>query len=279
MYKKNLLLLIMFLNPIFGMKPGGSMPLLVPKPAFTKLLNYFDTPPDLDALIQTSQKWRSNSTSYDHAISKPLLYPYFEQLELINAIQPTQQQYAYILVPGDCYQQTTIVLEHLWYILNSKINCQQIILLTSDRSLDENEQMHFQQQYKTEIQMINYLYSLLMKNSKQIANIPNLLVQANCVYNKNQVLLPAIDKKITTWLDQAQPSPGTCLLVAQQPYATLFKKAITTTLTDRFNVDIAAPRIQDCVSAHTLLNVVGNHILLNLTYGSNSNDSFFQTNL
>jgi hypothetical protein len=274
-----LLFVILFASATLGMHHNSANSLrLSAKPELANLLDYFSIPTRNASIIeQATQRWcNNNALCYDYTISKPLLEPYFEKLGLTKELQPKYVQYQYILLVGDFYQNTQKILRHLETVIQSNIQCERIVLLCSDRTLEpfEKTEVFTEQHIKTETDMLRYLYCLSMQTHAPLIKIPNHLIIASCISNATN---PIIAQKIAYWV-KTNPLPGKCLLISEQPYAHLKKKIIELYMPNAFEVDIAAAQAESTVPASIFLHAAACHIQFDIKHPYNSS-SFFQMSL
>jgi|GEM_PF-4483743 len=256
------------------------------KPELAALLNYFSIPGQdrsitLQAITQAIHRgFNINTTSYDHTLSKPLLKPYFEKLELIQELPPLHTQYQYIVAVGDYRQNTQKILQHLATIIQLNVQCEHIVLLSSDRLLEPFEKIDICNEHslQTEADMVKHMYRSLMSTHSLLIEIPNHLVIAT---NTNKLIAtnyPLIAKKIGCWIHKTKPLPGKCLLISEQPYAHLKKKIMQLHVPNSFEVDVTAAQAENNMPVQTFLNAVACHIQFDMNHPNNSN-ALFQISL
>lgn len=181
-------------------------------------LRYFSIDPNQsiqEIVHQTQQLWLQSLRKQNKQHKKPLapeLLALFTSLGMINAINPSQRKYDYILLLGSDEPDMRHRISFLSELIKNGIIASKIIVLCSNRPLYDYEKKCTQA--GTECQMIQELLSTIdMKNWPAIE-----YCQAYGKTNNNGSHLRATTEDTAkSWL-ATNPKPGICLIISQQPY-------------------------------------------------------------
>jgi hypothetical protein len=211
-----------------------------------------------------SERWQMADRFAD---KRSQLMPLFDQMGLVTAIKPRQQQYDYALLLGATVRSMRNRLAYLAQQWREGIRFGSLVFLVGARLLDptmENDSMVLNLkgaepyvrsgwQLKgpkpaTEIQAARLVYD-------QVA-MPDAMRQVPVVYvdtpmQRHGLVLrrPNTADTVVAWL-ATKPNPGSCLVVSNQPYVVYQDAALRSALPSAFDIEtIGAAAPADCAVA------------------------------
>lgn len=162
--------------------------------------------------------------------------PYLEKFELLHEwIQPIKT-YDYILIFGGMVSRVRRRIAHLAHLWQLGVRSHSVIFLTGERPLDpeiENEKTLTDRQNTdfpirnnwiapkelptTENAMVMYVFNQLALPKELQKITPTIISVPMIKTDANNVRRPSTRDTLITWLN-TNPTPGTCLIISNQPY-------------------------------------------------------------
>lgn len=224
-----------------------------------ELLALFHIPPD-QAVIQTQKLWLQRGKErweFDQRYEemRPQVWPLFEEMGLLEEIDPTKTHYTYALVHGALLERVRDRINHLTKLWNKGIRFEKIVFLTGERSLLATEQVA--EGLKTEREMVEWVYW----HSDCPKEIPVLFVNAPAKKRSDGTIVgrPQTPDTLLSWL-QTAPAPGSCLAISNQPYVLYQHAILSRLLPEEFEAETVGPSAQGNLPVALLLDTIAKQL-------------------
>ncbi len=168
-------------------------------------------------LLRKGERWdkQDNNPWRDVIYTKTnVLLDDLKSLGMIDAQEPQQKSYTYVLLMGALTPTVQHRLDFLAELKKNGLTFQKIVLLGGERPLRENEKEGLPKNVTTEAHMMNYLCAQhpLLKNDRI------LVINAPMIKNSDGTFTrPNTDNTIVHFA-QTAPTDGSCLVIANNPY-------------------------------------------------------------
>lgn len=202
-----------------------------------KLFEFFSISRE-NFLFETQEQWLQRGKErweFDSRYEeiKPLVWPLFEEMGMVQAVMPLQKEYDYALVHGALLSRVEERIAFLNALLEQGVRVRQIVFLTGKRLL-----LDFEWELtglQTEREMVEWVYL----RSDLPKEIPIFFVDAP----PGEMERPQTKDTIASWL-QSHPLPGTCLAISNQPYVKYQDAVLKKLLPNGFWVETVGPGIR-----------------------------------
>ena len=185
--------------------------------------------------------------------NKDKFFDIFNQLNLVDEINPTQQEYDYLLLMGAAYLRIKTRLQHAINLFKQGIRFNEIILLSGARPLTDEEVMALRVDYNlqdgdvvltTEADAMKFVYDRADMPADMRA-VSMVVIDAPMKITKTGALTrPTTGDTVDLWMT-LDPKPGNCLVISNQPYVA-YQDAVTKTLLPQtFMVETVGDKSED----------------------------------
>lgn len=165
----------------------------------------------------------------------------FAKLGLVPEIKPTAQKYEYALLMGARLASTQKRVNYLLNLWQQGILFNSIVVLTGERPLDpaaEAIEMANGGKATTECSMSQAVFAHL-KAPEAFKNIPVTFVSVPMITTPDgKVRRPTTGDTVKEWL-KANPVPGNCLVLSNQPFVGYQDSVVKTLLPKSFTIESA----------------------------------------
>lgn len=205
---------------------------------------------------------------------KQELMPLFKQLGLSNEITPSKNRYDYVILLGATTQRMWTRLAYAGELWNKGIRFNNIVLLGSERPLDPNletyetlrglhdaslpQRSDWQASLetpKTEAQAFAYIFNQIGL-PQEMRSIGVTLIDSPMRRNPNgSPKRPTTGDTIFDWLAK-KPTPGSCLLISNQPYVYYQDSVARTYLPAPWQIETVGQGASDSVRIVELLDTL-----------------------
>ncbi len=226
-----------------------------PIPALAELLEKFDLHPQSrqELVAQTQKAWFRTAGKERWEAENPYesrkqeLMPLFKKMGLVNAIQPQLQKYDYLLISGALHSCAKSRIAHAVRLWNNGVRFGKIVLLGCERKLDPKREpaslFNSSPIPETEYEMMKYVYEhtdmpATMRSIKTtFMNTPNIKTAAG------KEVRATTGDTIIDWLNKQNPTPGSCLIISNQPFVRYQESVTEAYLSTMFTVDAAGQEL------------------------------------
>jgi hypothetical protein len=220
-----------------------------PSPELKNLLALFDLPSnDLKTIVEVTQRswlrpagkerWELDEIAPEKTEQ---LKAIFAKLGLVQEIKPAAQKYEYALLMGARLASTQKRVNYLLNLWQQGIRFNSIVVLTGERPLDpaiEAIEMANGSKATTECTMSQAVFAHL-KAPEAFKNIPVTFVSVPMITAPDgKVRRPTTGDTVKEWL-QANPVPGNCLVLSNQPFVGYQDSVVKTLLPKSFAIESA----------------------------------------
>lgn len=214
-----------------------------PSPSLIFLLDLMGLPHDysLNSIVrETQQHWLQPTKERwcfqpREEYRLAYLFPFFQKLGCIDAIEAKEKEYDYALLLGGYYTRLNARFAHLCKELEAGVRVKQLVFLTGERFLDPATELPIYPLSKKATEkdlMLHFLkaYPLLEK-------IPLTLIDTPGSSSPQGWQRPTTKDTLLKWLESA-PLPGKCLFISSQPFIKYQESVIYSTLPKAFSFEV-----------------------------------------
>ncbi len=228
-----------------------------------------------DAVNETQKNWLRKPSQERWHIEEQFetqrgkFIPLFKQLGIMQEVRPTKKHYKYAVLLGATIYRTRTRLAYLIDIYNSGVTFDHIIILGGQRPLDPSIE-----RTQDLVQITDSNLSLrkgwtqpdvLPTNENEMMQF--IFDQTELPFDRNIITFvdtpmqrtkdgsirrPNTGDTFATWLTQ-KPSPGSCLVISNQPYVSYQDTVARTYLPLRFNVETVGESAPDSMKISVTL--------------------------
>jgi len=248
-------------------RPGEIATVLIdsqnqPSPELKNLLALFNLPAnDLKTIVDVTQRawlrpagkerWELDEIAPEKTEQ---LKAIFAKLGLIQEIKPSTQKYEYALLMGARLASTQKRVNYLLNLWQQGIRFNSIVVLTGERPLDpaiEAIEMANGSKATTECTMTQAVFAHL-KAPEAFKNIPVTYVSVPMLTAPDgKVRRPTTGDTVKEWL-KANPVPGNCLVISNQPFVGYQDSVVKTLLPKPFVIESAGCAAENTHNAEVL---------------------------
>jgi hypothetical protein len=234
-----LLLIIIAYNSFYAMEKSKESQITAifnadnkTKPAIQALLKAFKleatTPQEIVQATQAAwlrpadkERWQVLEDKYKDR--KNELIPLLKNAQLVDEIVPAQKQYDYLIIMGALYERARKRTEYAVNLWDQGIRFKEIIVLGSERKLDPQQEpassfAGTDQVPTTEYEMLKWVFNTIQIPTEMRQTKTTFINSPNTIDEKTgKVKRATTADSIATWL-ATQPTPGSCLVISNQPY-------------------------------------------------------------
>jgi len=211
--------------------------------AFERLLELFDIPPSSSPqeIVEATQRlWLQKGKERwefepRYESLRPKLWPLFQQMGLLEKIEPRETHYDYALVHGALLNRVQERVDYLNDLWKQGVRFDQIVFLSGARPLQESEKQ-IVRNLATEREMVEWVYN----HSDLPKEIPVLFIDAPMKQQDGIWVRPQTSCTIIHWL-MTKPESGSCLAISNQPYAAYQDAVFRNYLPPGFNLETVGP--------------------------------------
>ncbi len=205
-----------------------------------------------DIVIKTQEAWLSKQKERWYMDQTPhpehdKLTELFKQIDAEDALTPKKNHYTYALLMGATAFRMKLRLDYLLEQISKGITFDELIMISGERPLDPavedpariskifNTPLELAATFKTEGDVMEYLKSQLPSEilAKKVTVVRAPMKQLP----DGSFTRPTVGDIIPAWLKKANPQPGTCLVVSNQPYVHYQEASVRLYLPDTFEID------------------------------------------
>lgn len=216
----------------------------------------------LASIVQVTQKsqaeWlrKQGTKRWDIAETNPenkdQFFVLFHQLFMINEIKPSLQKYDYVLWTGATFKPAKSRLRYLIEIWESGVRFDTVVLLSGARPLLESEKSYMISAYnldeatcpQTEFEMMKFVYDTIVM-PEDMRQVPIVMIDVPMQITKTGILAyPTTGDTVNLWM-ASNPTPGTCLVISNQPYVGYQDSVSRSLLPKDFIVETVGKESQD----------------------------------
>ncbi len=247
------------------------------------------------SIVQTTQLWlrptekeRWEFKNDFIEIKKPRLLKLFENLCLIQKVEPSKKYYDYALLFGGTLDDVRNRLAYLITLWDNGIRFNSLVILTGQRllnaTLENHERLlnnqhkglpskntwHFKENFPTsEPEMIKFVF--------EQTDIPRAWDTVSRIFidtppqetGSNSFRRPNTEDTIIQWLKECKPQPGSILAISNQPFIGYQNAVLRKNMPQKFAMETVGSAYQDNESTTTILDALvrwiynENHVLHN----------------
>lgn len=197
-----------------------------------------------------SERWDIADSNVEN---KDQFFALFDQLNLVDVINPTQQQYDYVLLMGATYFRMKTRLQHAINLFNQGVRFDAIVLLAGARPLTDVEKADLSEDLQdgdamptTETEAVKFLYDHAEMPADMRAISMILIDSPMKVTNTGTLTRPTTGDTVDLWM-ASHPTPGSCLVISNQPYVGYQDSVTKTLLPQTFTVETVGEKSEDTI--------------------------------
>ncbi len=203
-----------------------------------------------------TERWHIGTT-YEGL--RPQLLPLFSKLDMIEARQPTQTAYDYVLVFGGLQAQIQNRLSLALTLWQQGIRYKRLIFLLGERPLNPEKEplISHPSSPKTEADLARIIFDqtdLPQGFTAEIGFISSPMKQAN-----GGLTRPTTADTVLKWI-ATNPSPGTILAVSNQPFVDYQQAVLTTLLPKSFIAETIGYEAQEDIPVGEILDTLARRL-------------------
>jgi hypothetical protein len=194
---------------------------------------------------------------------KQELMPLFKDLGLVEEKRPLQSSYDYLLLMGALYTRAKSRLEYAISLSCLGISFKTIVILGSERSL--NAQLEPDSLFsgdaipKTEFQMMQWIFEHTLMPS-DMYNTTIIWVNAPNTIDENGKIQRATTADTINLFLAANPIPGTCLVISNQPHIEYQAAVTRLLLPESFKIEGAGHALSEKAPVSEILDALARWI-------------------
>lgn len=211
------------------------------------------------------ERWQMEQEVIEHEQS---IKHVFDTLGLYTAVEPTYQEYDYVLILGALFSRIKDRLAYVLYLWNKGVRFKQIVFLGAARpavaAQGENMQEYLDwigrdgldmQEPQTETDVMKFVYHH-MSMPDEVKNLPVTFIDTPMLENSIGVVRrPTTGNTIDWWLKE-DPKPGSCLFVSNQPYVGYQNSVVQTLMPKSFTVETVGTGCDALVKTEIMLDTL-----------------------
>jgi hypothetical protein len=188
------------------------------------------------------------------ADAKAEIFPLASKLGFIEELKPAAKKYDYCLLLGATVGRMEKRINYFVKMWNEGVRFSQIVFFTGARSLDPTVD-RLTTVCKTETEAAHYLWdhAELPEGMKKMRIT---FVDVPMISTKEGLRRPTTEDTVGAWL-AANPRPGNCLAISNQPYCLYQGAVLQTYLPEEFSCEVVGERANlDCLNGRVLLDTI-----------------------
>jgi hypothetical protein len=247
-------LLLLFLAINLSTQQGVAVQLFsndgAPHPALTQLLQIFsiDAKKPEEIVQETQKAWlRPADKERNDLIDTPelvalksILMSLFKKLGLLQQIDPNQKEYDYILIMGAYHKRVALRHAQAIRLCEKGYKTKELVLLGSERPLhpiEEPAEIYGPHNPpKTEYEMMKWIDSHAQMSSEARRIKRTFINTPNTVDANGKIKRATTADTFREWL-KTNPTPGSCLIVSNQPFVGYQEAVARLYLPELFKID------------------------------------------